>query len=232
MSVEWWFVYGHLIELVELKISPAPTLELESQLLHSGFTAVAGVDEVGRGALAGPVSVGVAVVDLSVITVPQKLRDSKLISKTVRQNLIAELTNWSPDFAVGHASPIEIDQVGIVSALRLAWQRAYAQLNLKPDHIILDGKHNWIADPANLFSETGLDIPVTMKIKADQHCASVAAASVLAKVQRDQLMSEADSLYPEYGFAGNVGYGSAKHMDAIRQHGATDFHRRSWNLPT
>lgn len=209
---------------MELKINPVPTLELEQQLLNSGCKLVAGVDEVGRGALAGPVSVGIAVVDLSIKSIPEKLRDSKLISKTARENLIPRLQDWSIDYAIGHASPSEIDKVGIVGALVKAWQRAFEQLGKKPDHLILDGKHNWLAGHAN--------ISVTMKIKADQNCASVAAASVLAKVERDGLMQKASVKYPNYGFDGNVGYGSAKHMAAIKQFGATKFHRRSWNLPT
>lgn len=217
---------------MESKISIAPTLELERELFQRGFKFIAGVDEVGRGALAGPVSVGIAVIDESISDIPAKLRDSKLISKTVRENLIPNLITWGIDRAVGHASPAEIDQVGIVGGLRIAWQRAMAQLSVKPDHVILDGKHNWLADPNNLFETSSSDLAVTMKIKADQHCATVAAASVLAKVERDNLMFEADTKYPNYGFAGNVGYGSSQHMEAIREHGATDFHRRSWNLPT
>lgn len=183
---------------------------------------------MGRGALAGPVSVGVAVIDPKVITIPEKLRDSKLISKTVRENLIPVLTQWVKAYAVGHASPAEIDEFGIIAGLRIAWQRAYDQLEIKPDHLILDGKHNWLISE----EDPKPSIPVSMKIKADQHCASVAAASVLAKVERDGLMRAADQSFPNYGFAGNVGYGSAKHMDAIRKYGATEFHRRSWNLPT
>lgn len=217
---------------MESKISTAPTLDLERQIFQSGFKFVAGVDEVGRGALAGPVSVGVSVIDVSISDFPLKLRDSKLISKAIRENLIPDLLNWGIDRAVGHASPAEIDELGIVGGLRIAWQRALEKLSVKPDHVILDGKHNWLTDPNNLFETDQTDLAVTMKIKADQHCASVAAASVLAKVERDNLMYEADRTYPNYGFAGNVGYGSSQHMAAIRAHGATDFHRRSWNLPT
>ena len=208
-----------------MKINNPPTLELEVELLNSGVKYVAGVDEVGRGALAGPVSVGIVVVDLTVGEVPSKLRDSKLIAKSVRENLIAPLNAWAVSSAVGHAQPEEIDEVGIISALRIAYYRAFEALAVKPDHVILDGKHNWIA------SDSGPQMPVTMKIKADQHCASVAAASVIAKVERDNLMVAAAEQYPEYGFAGNVGYGAAAHMQAIRTHGATSFHRRSWNLP-
>ena len=211
-----------------------PTLDVEQSLHAQGFTYVAGVDEVGRGALAGPVSVGIAVVDAQVGMAPERLRDSKVISRSVREALIDPVSNWVVDYAIGHAQPTEIDDVGIVAALRLAWTRAHEQLAIKPDCVILDGKHNWIATPeSDLFTDrVGIEVPVTMKIKADAACASVAAASVLAKVARDELMREAAKRFPVYGWDGNVGYGSTEHMEALRQHGATEFHRRSWNLPT
>jgi len=212
---------------------PGPTLDVEQSLHARGFRYVAGVDEVGRGALAGPVSVGIAVVDAQVGPVPEKLRDSKVISRAVREALIEPVSKWVVDYAIGHAQPSEIDEVGIVSALRLAWTRAYEQLGTTPDHVILDGKHNWIPSPeSDLFTDrVGIDVPVTMKIKADAACASVSAASVLAKVARDAVMREAAQRFPAYGWDGNVGYGSAEHMQALRERGATEFHRRSWNLP-
>jgi ribonuclease HII len=214
-------------------MSSAPALDVEQSLHAHGARFVAGVDEVGRGALAGPVSVGIAVVDAGVGPVPEKLRDSKVISRTVREGLIEPVSAWVVDYAIGHAQPAEIDEMGIVAALRLAWTRAYEQLTTKPDHVILDGKHNWIAVPeSDLFSlSEGIDVPVTMKIKADAACASVAAASVLAKVARDDLMREAAVRFPAYGWEGNVGYGSTGHMQALVEFGATEFHRRSWNLP-
>jgi len=214
-------------------MSSVPTLDVEQTLHMQGAQFVAGVDEVGRGALAGPVSVGIAVVDTAVGPVPNKLRDSKVISRLVREDLTEPLRAWVVDYAIGHAQPTEIDEVGIVAALRLAWTRAYEYLSIKPDHVILDGKHNWIALPeSDLFSQhVGIDIPVTMKVKADAACASVAAASVLAKVARDELMREAAKQFPDYGWESNVGYGSAGHMQALTDFGATEFHRRSWNLP-
>jgi len=173
---------------VGLKISSAaPTLELERELLSTGVKYIAGVDEVGRGALAGPVSVGVAIVSAE------------------------------------------------TSPLRLAWVRAHQQLSIKPDHVILDGKHNWLLEPeSDLFTPPISDIvvPVTMKIKADASCASVSAASVLAKVARDELMREAALIYPDFGWEGNVGYGSSDHMAAIARLGPTDLHRKSWKLPS
>ena len=215
--------------------SAAPTLELERSLFSSKVKYVAGVDEVGRGALAGPVSVGVAIVSKQTGDVPTGLRDSKQISRLAREKLITPVSEWVVDSAIGHVAASEIDEIGIISALRLAWVRAYRQLQTKPDHVILDGKHNWLIEPkGDLFTEPISDIvvPVTMQIKADATCASVSAASVLAKVERDDFMRVAAITHPEYGWDGNVGYGSAGHMEAIVQFGATDFHRKSWNLPT
>jgi ribonuclease HII len=218
------------------KISPsAPTLDLEQELFSTGAKYVAGVDEVGRGALAGPVSVGVAIVCAETSQVPSGLRDSKQISRVAREKLVDPVSSWVVEYAIGHVAASEIDQIGIVPALRLAWVRAHQQLSIKPDHVILDGKHNWLLEPeSDLFTTPISDIvvPVTMKIKADASCASVSAASVLAKVSRDQLMREAALIYPEFGWEGNVGYGSSDHMAAIARLGSTDLHRKSWKLPS
>ena len=215
--------------------SDAPTLDLELELISAGAKYVAGVDEVGRGALAGPVSVGVAIVSAETPQVPPGLRDSKQISRVAREKLIAPVSTWVLEYAIGHVAASEIDQIGIVPALRLAWVRAHRQLSIKPDHVILDGKHNWILEPeSDLFTTPISDIvvPVTMKVKADAACASVSAASVLAKVARDDLMREAALIYPDFGWEGNVGYGSSDHMAAIARLGPTDLHRKSWNLPS
>jgi len=218
-----------------LKISfTAPTLDLEQELISAGAKYVAGVDEVGRGALAGPVSVGVAIVSTKTGQVPSGLRDSKQISRAAREKLIDTVSAWVVEYAIGHVAASEIDQIGIVPALRLAWVRAHQQLSIKPDHVILDGKHNWLLEPeSDLFTTPISDIvvPVTMKIKADASCASVSAASVLAKVARDDLMREAAVIYPDFGWEGNVGYGSSDHMAAIARLGPTDLHRKSWKLP-
>ena len=219
-----------------MKIScTAPTLDLEQELFSTGITYVAGVDEVGRGALAGPVSVGVAIVSAQTTQVPSGLRDSKQISRAAREKLVDPVSAWVVESAIGHVAASEIDQIGIVPALRLAWVRAHQQLIIKPDHVILDGKHNWLLEPeSDLFTTPISDIvvPVTMKIKADASCASVSAASVLAKVARDQLMREAALIHPDFGWEGNVGYGSSDHMAAIARLGPTDLHRKSWKLPS
>ena len=215
--------------------STAPTLDLEQELFSTGITYVAGVDEVGRGALAGPVSVGVAIVSAQTSQVPSGLRDSKQISRAAREKLVDPVSAWVVESAIGHVAASEIDQIGIVPALRLAWVRAHQQLSIKPEHVILDGKHNWLLEPeSDLFTTPISDIvvPVTMKIKADASCASVSAASVLAKVARDQLMREAALIHPDFGWEGNVGYGSSDHMAAIARLGPTDLHRKSWKLPS
>jgi ribonuclease HII len=215
--------------------SDSPTLELEHALISSGAKYVAGVDEVGRGALAGPVSVGVAIVSAETEQVPNGLRDSKQISRTAREKLIEPVSAWVLEYSIGHVTASEIDEIGIVPALRLAWVRAHQQLAIKPDHVILDGKHNWLLEPeSDLFTTPISDIvvPVTMKVKADASCASVSAASVLAKVARDEQMRQAALIYPDFGWEGNVGYGSSDHMAAIARLGPTDLHRKSWKLPS
>ena len=207
-----------------------PTLDLEQKLLASGATCVGGVDEVGRGALAGPVAVGITVVDMGTGTPPKKLNDSKLISRSVRESLIEPIDTWCVAHAVGSATPREIDSVGINGGLRLAFMRAYEQLQVQPASVILDGKHNWIGKPDLVVPDLP-DLSVTTQVKADTTCASVAAASVIAKVWRDKLMYDLAHVHPQYGWESNVGYGAQVHMDAIRTHGPTEHHRLSWNLP-
>lgn len=209
----------------------APTLEFESTLLRSGATYVVGIDEVGRGALAGPVCVGVAVVDATVTTVPAGLADSKLISAKRRDALVPVLKEWVVAYGIGYAEPAEIDEVGIIAALRRAGIRALQQLPVVPEIAILDGSHDWLSRGDDLFSAADVATPtVHMRVKADRDCAAVAAASVFAKVDRDALMSELDGRFPGYGFASNKGYGSAAHQAAIATLGVTDAHRRSWNI--
>ena len=151
--------------------SPAPTLRAERALLRCGHRLVAGVDEVGRGALAGPVSVGVVVVDETVRTVPAGTRDSKLLRPAARVALVPRIRRWAVASGVGHASPAEIDEIGIIAGLRLAGRRALAQLSVVPDLVILDGNHDYIT-PAG-----GVGLAVRPVVKADRDCASAAAAS-------------------------------------------------------
>lgn len=210
----------------------SPTLDVELALLNAGAKYVVGIDEVGRGALAGPVSVGVAVIDTTVGPIPSGLADSKLISEKKRHALVPLVQSWVIAYAVGHASPAEIDDVGIIAALRRAAIRALAELPVTPDVAILDGSHDWLTRSDDLFGDhVDLITPtVHVRVKADRDCASVAAASVLAKVERDALMVALDATFPGYGLADNKGYGSDGHRAAIATIGATDIHRRSWNL--
>ncbi|MDR1633483.1 MAG: ribonuclease HII [Bifidobacteriaceae bacterium] len=209
-----------------------PTLETESALFVEGAATVGGMDEVGRGALAGPVCVGLVVVDPSTPPPPAGLADSKLLSSARREHLIPRLAEWGSQRAVGWASAEEIDRHGIVAALRLAGRRALADLVTCPAVIVLDGRHNWLNPPADLFSSPAEEQwTVRMKVKADQRCASVAAASVIAKVARDQRMVELAAEHPEYGWAANKGYGSPEHLEALRRFGPCPQHRQSWSLP-
>jgi ribonuclease HII len=215
----------------------AVTLHHETRLWEAGARLVAGIDEVGRGALAGPVSVGVAVLERC-STWPVGLADSKELSRKAREALAGLLPGFGLGHAVGHASPAEIDEHGIVAALRLAGSRALGALALEgivPDAILLDGTHNWLTPPAaDLFTTDDADVPlapVTMVTKGDSLCASIAAASIVAKVERDQIMREAHGSHPAYGWEGNKGYGASSHLEALRQLGPSPLHRVSWKLP-
>ena len=137
--------------------------------------------------------------------------------------------------AVGHASAAEIDAVGIIAALRLAARRALAALDVEVDAVLLDGSHDWLTPPpADLFADPDdawQAPPVTMVVKGDRECASIAAGSVLAKVERDGLMTAAHAEHPEYGWDANKGYGAAAHLEALRRLGPSPLHRTSWRLP-
>lgn len=237
---------------------PVADLSVETKLFGRGISLLAGMDEVGRGPLAGPVTVGVTVIDAATSLSIEGLTDSKSLSAKKRLTMVPEIRRWALT-AVAHASAPEIDKLGINTALRLAAQRALAQVvasGAYPEAILLDGQHNWLADPQkdlladldpayalyrDLVAEAWQDIsacaesgwcgPVQMEIKGDLRCASIAAASVVAKVERDQRMLELDRAYPGYGWAQNKGYGSASHRRKIMEHGPTPVHRLSWSLP-
>lgn len=200
-----------------------PTLDVERELFASGARLVAGVDEVGRGALAGPVTIGVVCIGASTTTVPDGLRDSKLMTPRRREAMEDTVKVWSHSWALGDASATEIDRLGIMGALSLAASRALSALPEVPDWVILDGTVPFVLE------EQGGPRVMT-RAKADRDCASVAAASIVAKVARDRLMSSLHEMHPAYGWEGNKGYGAAVHTAAIREHGLTDLHRRSWNI--
>ena len=214
-----------------------PTLDFENNLFSRGAKLIAGMDEVGRGCLAGPVSVGVAVISIENINPPENLADSKLLTHEQREELLPLVKTWVKDFAVGHASNDEIDEIGLTRALRRAGRRALVQLVTKPDHLILDGKHNWLMpekETQNMFEQEfddgslSVDLKIITQIKADLTCASVAAASIVAKTTRDQMMAELSKEFPNYFWAENKGYAAPEHLEAIKSFGATKYHRVSW----
>lgn len=224
-----------------------PHLRLEKELLRGGVVRLAAMDEVGRGALAGPVSIGVVVVTERIGRVPQGLRDSKLLSPPARDRLAPTVRRWAGEWAVGHASPEEIDRHGIIVALRLAGRRALAGLSGPVDAVLLDGKHDYLSDPPPALFDEAVPAPeigadpwlglppvpqrVHMRIKADLTCAAVAGASVLAKTTRDAMLVDLAAAHPEYQFEVNKGYGTADHLAALRRLGPSVVHRRSWRLP-
>lgn len=216
--------------------SARPTLRIERSYQRLGARRVAGMDEVGRGALAGPVSVGVVCVDLDTGSAPTGVRDSKLLSPAQRRALVPRIRAWSAGFAVGHAEAEEIDAIGIIAALRLAGMRALAQLPDPPDLVLLDGSHDWLTAPDEvgllaLARDQATTPPVQTLVKADRRCSSVAAASVLAKVTRDELMVTHAVAHPAYHFVDNKGYAAPEHLLALQHVGPCALHRRSWRLP-
>lgn len=211
-----------------------PTLRLEREILGSGAGLLASVDEVGRGAVGGPVSVGVVVIDSRIGRAPAGIKDSKLLTARAREDLAPRIRRWVRAHAVGHASAAEIDEVGIMGALRLAALRALAVVPEAPDIVLLDGSHDWLtaSNQGSLFDDAPEPVPpVITQVKADLTCTSVAAASILAKTERDALMRGLASEHPHYGWDVNKGYATAEHLEAIRSLGPCRHHRRSWNLP-
>jgi ribonuclease HII len=215
------------------KTSQTPSLSFENSFFETGTRFIIGIDEVGRGSIAGPVAVGVALIDnqRDLIGWPDKLKDSKLISEKTRDEIFPLVGSWVSGWAVGMATVEEIETKGIIESLSLAGLRALEQLLRDPAlreaiakegvMLILDGSHNWLGTNA-------LGLSVTLKTKADRDCVSVACASVMAKVTRDRLMLEIHQKYPIFGLAANKGYASEGHISALREHGPSPIHRLSW----
>ncbi len=193
---------------------PAPDFSHEAAALAAGATYVAGVDEVGRGPLAGPVTA--AAVRLDPANIPPGLADSKVLTAAARERLAAWLRD-NADCAVAHASVEEIDQLNILRASHLAMARALAALP-RTDHALIDG---------NLIPR-GLALPATAIVKGDARCLSIAAASILAKVSRDAIMVDLAQQFPPYGWDRNAGYPTKAHLRALLDFGVTPFHRRSF----
>jgi ribonuclease HII len=176
---------------------------------------VAGVDEVGRGPLAGPVTAAAVVLDPSLI--PDGLNDSKKLTGKTRLALYKQLLVCA-DVSIAHASVAEIDEINILRASHLAMERAIAGLRRPPEHVLIDG---------NMIPR-GLQLPATTLVKGDARSLSIAAASIVAKVCRDYVLVDLAQQHPGYGWETNMGYGSKRHMEALRNLGVTPHHRRSF----
>ncbi len=223
--------------------------ELEEEGFALGFKSVAGLDEVGRGPLAGPV-MAAAVIFPRGFAHPE-ITDSKLLTPKKREALVPSIKESALAWGVGSAEPHEIDQINILQASLLAMARALQQMVLEPDYLLIDGihtiPHSYLVPLVTRDSQTskakrqspdsrsssnetmtnGLPCQKTVK-HGDKLCISIAAASILAKVTRDRLMADYDLRYPEYGFAGHKGYGCASHLRAIQQYGPSPIHRKSF----
>ncbi len=204
----------------------AVTLRVERALLResSPGTLLAAIDEVGRGALAGPVAVGVVVIDAATVAAPRGVRDSKECDQATRELLAPRVRAWALRSAVGMSSSAEIDAIGIVSALALAAARALNATGVRPDLVLLDGKHDWM-------SRVTPGSRVVTRIQADATCAAVAAASIIAKVTRDAHMVDLARRQPEYNWGANKGYAAPDHVAALERLGPSPWHRVSWRLP-
>ena len=192
-----------------------PNLKVERAFWEQGAEVVVGVDEVGRGAWAGPITVGAAVLPRSRRV--YGVRDSKMLRETERERLFDRIAGWCVAWGVGSASQDECDMVGMADAQRLAARRALDALGLEPDRVLVDG--NW--DFVGIGRTTKL-------IKGDATCLSIAAASILAKVTRDRIMRADAENYPVYEFDANKGYPCPRHKMALHAYGPSAIHRRTW----
>ncbi len=198
-----------------------PDLVFETSLWESGVQTIAGLDEAGRGALAGPVAVGVVMLPNNPPLLTSTLsgaRDSKQMTPLERESLAPKIREVALAWAVGFAAPEEIDQQGIVRAVRLAALRALHQITLAPQYLLTDFR----------LELPQLDIPQRSILKGDARCLSIACASILAKTERDALMRQLDAQYPGYGLAKHKGYGTQAHRSAIERLGLSPLHRKSF----
>lgn len=191
----------------------SPGLSVERALWDASSTVVVGVDEVGRGAWAGPLSVGAAVVprDRRVY----KIRDSKMLTEDERESMFDRIAGWCEAWSVGHATHEECDELGMSDAQRLAAQRALDGLELEFDHVLVDGKWDFVGGATRI-------------VRGDRTSLSIAAASILAKVTRDRMMREISDQYPGYNFEANKGYPCPTHKANLQAMGPSAIHRRSW----
>lgn len=217
-----------------MRVTRDPDLTVERALLaRTGRTLLVALDEVGRGAVAGPVTVGAVAVGRDATDAPVGVRDSKTLSPSARHRLLEPIGSWALSSAVGQCPPEQIDRDGIISALTAAAARALLGVaeqlgeRWRPDQVVvlLDG------DTDLLSGRVRSDIEVVCRVKADRDCASVAAASIIAKCDRDEVMCSLHAHAPAYGFDRNKGYLSLQHRAALETFGPSRWHRRSWNLP-
>jgi ribonuclease HII len=199
---------------------------IEEQTFSRGYRCIAGLDEVGRGPLAGPV-VAAAVVFPRGFVYPE-IKDSKLLTASDREKLVPVIKGSAVGWGIGIVDVEEIDRINILNASLQAMVHALAFLRPRPDCLLIDGDQ---IIPGELFGDKSFfEVPPQQRtiIKGDQLCFSIAAASILAKVARDSLMFEFDKKYPEYGFAQHKGYGSVGHLEVLRRYGPCPIHRRSF----
>lgn len=200
-------------------LPPQPTLEFERELWTRGYRFIAGIDEAGRGPLAGPVSAAAAILpdDPGMENCLIGVRDSKQMTPSQREYWAERIQSAACAYSVGFASSNEIDKIGILPATRLAMQRAIEGLRVLPDYLLLD----YLLLPGDPRPQMPL-------VKGDARCLSIAAASVLAKTARDALCYEYERQYPGYGFASHKGYATAEHLAAIQRLGPCPIHRMSF----
>ncbi len=188
---------------------------LEDEIYNSGVSLLCGVDEAGRGPLAGPVCAAAVILPRD-IDIPG-LNDSKKLSEKQRESLYDVIIRESLSYGIAFSTVEEIEQLNILQATFLAMNRAISQLSLKPELALIDGNRN-----------TGIEMPSQCVVKGDSKCADIAAASILAKVTRDRYMYELAREYPQYHFEKHKGYGTKLHYEAIREYGPSPVHRMSF----
>ena len=200
---------------------PKPDLQIELELHQAGYRNIAGIDEAGRGAWAGPVVAAAVILPIErkdLLSTLQGVNDSKRLSPNQRSKWAVDIKNLATAIGVGQSSQSEVDSLGLIAATRTAMMRAIKSLPVQPTHVVID----YISLPT-------LDIPQHSFPYGDARVLSIAAASIIAKVTRDEVMVAVDSRFPEYGFARNKGYGTQEHQVALDRYGPCRFHRFSYS---
>jgi ribonuclease HII len=196
-----------------------PTLEIEQSLWNSGYNFICGLDEVGRGCFAGPVVVG-AVIFPKNCDLLSGIADSKLLKPQIREKLTIEIKKYALSWSIAEISVLDINQVGIGKATQMAFRKAVKSLSKLPDFLLIDA---FFIEHINKRKQRPIK-------DGDKICASISAASIIAKVYRDDLMTKLHLKFPEYGFDKHKGYGTKEHREAIKKYGLSKLHRKSFNL--